>query len=306
MLGGAKRVSMANLFKAAAGRRDVELRLFSYELSLHTPVSCVATIVKGEKWSSPDIYKDLLYTIDRHEIDMIVPFVDPAIGIAARVREMEPRIYVPTGSVVTADVMLDKKQSDEAFRRAGIPVPRGIADNAPYPLIAKPRYGSASQGIVVIRSADRLRHLDRPEEEYLIQEYIADREEYTVDCFVDRSGTVTACQPRLRVATAGGEVTETVTVDSPEIIRASRNALTRLGLRGAVTLQWLRDRHDGRLLIMEVNARLGGGAVVSVYAGSDIPGMMLDDAMTGRGGAPAEAVAGVRMTRYMQEVIFYE
>lgn len=311
-LGGAKRVSMARLMKDAARQLGLEADIFSYELSKEVPIAVEATVVEGTLWRDPLILDKLWTVVEERHIDIVVPFVDPAISIAARLRDMhqahdERRIYVPTGPPAQADTMLDKAESARAFESLGIPCPATIpAGTAPtvYPVIAKPRRGSASKGIKVITSADEWARSGISPDDYLVQAYIERREEYTVDCFVDSEGTIAACQPRLRIATAGGEVTDTVTVDTPDLVEASRRALRLLGLRGAVTIQWIRDLATGQLLIMEINPRLGGGAVASVYAGSNLPLMMLNDALTGRAGMVAEPCAGVRMTRYMQEVIF--
>lgn len=307
MLGGAKRVSMARLFRKAADVREIKLSLFSYELSEYVPIASEAKVINGLRWHDPAVIEDIGSIVEREHINIVIPFVDPSIALAARLREKIPELYVPTGSITDAEIMLDKIAADREFRNVGIAVPATLDDGAVLPLIAKPRYGSASKGIVVLRDVsdlERYKSVYDAKHEYIIQEYIADREEYTVDCFVDSRGVITACQPRIRLATAGGEVTDTVTVDDSELIMASRNALTALGLRGAVTVQWLRDLTDGRLMLMEINPRLGGGAVVSVYAGSDLPGMILDDALLGDAGNPVQAIPGVRMARYMQEVIF--
>ena len=309
MLGGAKRVSMARLLRKAAEQRGISLSLYSYELSMEVPIAIEAEVLPGTLWRDPDIYDKLWRVVNEKSIDIVIPFVDPAIAIAAKLRDMhlapgERHIYVPTGTPEKAAAMLDKAASAAAFERAGLEAPATITTPTTFPVICKPRYGSASKGILVVESARDWEHQQIDQAAYLVQEYIADRTEFTVDCFVDSRGTITACQPRKRIATAGGEVTDTLTVDTPQIAEAARTALQRLGLRGAVTVQYLLDNATGRLMIMEINPRLGGGAVASVYAGSDIPGMIIDDALGGNAGEPVPPAAGVRMTRYMQEVIF--
>mgnify|MGYP001035109838 FL=1 len=81
-------------------------------------------------------------------------------------------------------------------------------------------------------------------------------------------------------------------------------ALSAIGLRGAVTVQLIRDDDTGRLYIMEINPRLGGGAVCSVHAGADIPGMILDEAM-GVTCHRAPYRPGTEIARYLQEVVFF-
>ena len=141
-------------------------------------------------------------------------------------------------------------------------------------------------------------------DDYLIQERIDNRNEITVDCYVSAiDGEVKALSPRRRLATAGGEVTDTVTIADGRIDDIVGRTLRSLGLTGAVTVQLIEDLDDGRLMLMEINPRLGGGAVCSVCAGADIPSMIVAEAR-GMAAVPAQAKPGVRITRYMQEVVF--
>lgn len=65
--------------------------------------------------------------------------------------------------------------------------------------------------------------------------------------------------PRKRLEVVGGEVSRTVTLRDDRIMELSRKVIERLHLRGAVTLQFLRDITTDRMLLMEINPRLGGG-----------------------------------------------
>lgn len=301
-LGGAKRVSMARRFKESAASLGIDCRIFSYELSTKEPIACEAEVIVGRRWKDPEVDADLRRIIAENDIRIVVPFVDGAVAVAARLAEVA---FVPSGSPEQAEAMFDKVAAARLFEKAGVAVPqtfRRSFDCQRY--IAKPRHGSASKGIVVCESAAQVGELAATDD-YLIQEYIADREEYTVDCYASVvSGQLLVACPRRRIEVIGGEVFRTVTVRDEAIESLAAAAVTRLGLRGAVTVQILRDRADGRLMIMEINPRLGGGAVCSVAAGADIPGLILREAY----GFPLEAPqwrAGVEIARYPAEVVFY-
>lgn len=111
-------------------------------------------------------------------------------------------------------------------------------------------------------------------QDFIIQELIEQPEEYTVDCYVSvLTGEICAAVPRVRLAVEGGEVMRTMTVDNPRLIELSHQTFSALGLRGAVTLQFICDkRNPDRLLLMEINPRLGGGAVCAVQAAPTCPG----------------------------------
>lgn len=299
MLGGAKRVSIGRMFFRAAASAGFSVRLFSYELSEVVPVAEIAEVIVGKRWNSPDILTDLQRVVEQHNINIVVPFVDGAIAPASRLREFCPHVFVPACPPEMANVLYDKIQSDELFRHLCVPVPE--AADIGFPLIAKPRLGSASKGIIVIRNRAELERLS-DSENYLLQEYIEDRTEYTVDCYVSQSMETLAIVPRIRLEVLGGEAVKTVTVDDPTVIEVSRVVIERLQLRGAVTLQFLHDRKDGRLMLMEINPRLGGGCVCAVHAGADIP-MLIVKEWAGLPLEPPAWQSGVLITRYFQEVV---
>lgn len=305
-LGGAKRVSMARMFREAGRLVDCEVGIVSYELSPTVPIASEGPVVVGLRWNDPGLYDDLRRVCAECQIDIVVPFVDAAVGVAARLRDSAGvGIFTPVGDADVTDTMFDKVRSNEAFIAAGIPVPELWPACSDFPLIAKPRCGSASRGIEVIDSETALGRV-ASSGDYLIQRYIANREEYTVDCYVTLGGDIEIVSPRRRLEVVGGEVQSTVTVDDPEIVGMTRRALSALQLRGAVTVQFMRDLDTGRLLIMEVNPRLGGGAVCTVHAGANLPLAILCDAL----GRPLPDDArtprpATLITRYPCEVPFY-
>lgn len=304
-LGGAKRVSIARMFKEAADHAGLEAEIFSYELSREVPVACEATIIEGCRWSDPDILESLNDVCVSRSIDVIIPFVDGAVRVAADYRDRYGSVFVPTGSPDVAEAMFDKVVAARLFAEKGLSTPATYTPGDPcLRLIAKPRHGSASKGIIEIRDLETLDRVLGRGDEYLIQERIDNRNEITVDCYVSViDGEIKAISPRRRLATAGGEVTDTVTISDSRIDDIVGRTLSSLGLVGAVTVQLIEDLEDGRLMLMEINPRLGGGAVCSVCAGADIPAMIIAEAR-GTAAAPLQAKPGVMITRYMQEVVF--
>ena len=304
-LGGAKRVSMARMFKDAAARARLEAAIFSYELSREVPVACEAAIIDGCRWDDPDILDRLNDVCIGNSIDIMIPFVDGAVKVAADYRDRFGSVFVPTGTSAMAEAMFDKVAAARLFAEKGLPAPATYVPGDPcLRLIAKPRHGSASKGIIEIHDLETLDRVLGSGDGYLIQERIDHRNEITVDCYVSAlDGNVKALSPRLRLATAGGEVTDTVTIADERITDIVGRTLLSLVLVGAVTVQLIEDLDDGRLMLMEINPRLGGGAVCSVCAGVDIPAMIVAEAC-GVTAAPAQAKPGVRITRYMQEVVF--
>jgi len=306
-LGGAKRVSMARKFIRAGERLGITVNIYGYELSKNCALACVAAeIVEGEKWSSPSLYSHIHRIVVQYGIKIIVPFVDGAVAVASNYCLKYGDAWTPTSSPDIAELMFDKVASSAAFEKAGLPIPVTIdAKNPRFPLIAKPRHGSASKGIIVVNGLKEWNNADLNADDYILQEYIADKEEYTVDCYVSTiSGQHLVISPRLRIETSGGEVTSTLTVDSPEIVALARQCLDAIGLRGAVTVQILRDKITSRLMIMEVNPRLGGGAVATIVAGGDIPAIIISEGCGLTIQNPITVSQDILVQRYLDETAF--
>lgn len=301
-LGGGKRVSIGRMFLESARLKGYEPRLYSYEIAPEVPISLIAEVIVGQRWSDPRCLPHLIDVIREREIDIVIPFVDPAVEIAAILRD-ELGVYSPVSDYKACGKMFDKVESAQLFESLDIVIPRTLSFSDPdFPKIAKPRRGSASKGIVVLRTPDD--KLPMLEDEYVIQEFFENAKEYTVDAFVSRDGLFTGQGFRRRLETAGGEVVRSITVDGSQRFTAVREMIHQLGLCGAVTLQFIEPEDGSGWRLMEVNPRLGGGAVLSVHAGWDIPSAILDE--YGKKDIKGETIAraGVEMARYFQEVVF--
>lgn len=306
LLGGAKRISMGRKLIEAGHHAGEEVKLFSYELTQCEAIASIATVITGLKWSDPQVIPHLEETVRELNIDIVIPFVDGAVEIAAELSRKCRRLFAPVSSPALCRAMFDKREAARMFETAGLPVPRTVdtSTRLTFPCIAKPRCGSASAGIIIARSESDLQGLDI--DSYLVQEYIEEAEEFTVDCYVsmiDRTPLVIS--PRRRLATTGGEVVSTITLHDSEMLWLTHALLMQLGLTGAVTVQYLRRPSDGKLLLMEINPRLGGGCVASVHAGADIPAMIIAEAR-GHRPDPVTARQGVLVKRYLEETVFYD
>lgn len=306
MLGGARRVSMAELFKRSGERIGREVNIISYELLEQVPIALVGKVIVGLRWSDPNVVSDIVKVAKEHEVDIILPFVDGAIEIASKVRQYLPEVFIPVSAFETSRTMFDKTEAAKAFEKAGIPIPKTYtAINAKMPAIAKPRKGSASRGIKIFHTLDELMQLENLSD-YLVQEYIENRDEYTVDCYVSQKGEILTVVPRVRLEVMGGEVTRTITCRNNTLDKLSRQVIETYGLRGPVTLQFIHDLDKNRYLLMEVNPRLGGGVVCSIYAGAPITDYILDESR-GITLKPCDDWAyNTLMARYQKEAIFYE
>jgi carbamoyl-phosphate synthase large subunit len=273
-LGGAKRVSLAELFIAAGKKAGKEVHIFSYELDPYVPIASIGTVLIGLRWNDEEILNHLTETITKHDINMVLPFVDGATVIAARLKNKLKGVFIPVSGETTCEVMFDKVKANEWFTSKNITVP----GNNGLPLIAKPRNGSASKGLIIIRSTEEWNSFRNnfDERDFLLQNYLT-ADEYTVDAYVSKSGECMAVVPRRRMEVTSGEATKSITVKDLEIIALSKRILQLTHFSGPITLQFLREKSTHKLYIMEINPRFGGGVVTAIRAGADMPMMLLNE-----------------------------
>lgn len=305
MLGGSRRVSMAELLKKSGKKLGLDVEIIAYELDTKVPIALEGEVLKGLRWDDPDIIEDIARVVKERNVKIILPFVNGAIEIASLCKERIPGVFVPVADFNTTSRMFDKLEAAQMFKEAGFPIPRtyNVIDNE-MPAIAKPRKGGSSRGIHIFNDVDDLMHLANLDS-YIVQEYIENRKEYTVDCYVSAKGEILVTVPRERLEIMGGEVTRTVTCKIPEIMEMSRKVLEHFKLTGPVTLQFLHDLDKDRFLLMEMSPRLGGGVICSIYAGAPIADFILLEAM----GKPVSPFSDwkddVLMARYQKEAIFF-
>lgn len=305
-LGGARRVSLAELLKRSGERIGCKVDIVSYELTLEVPISLVAKVVKGLKWSDPGVVDDIERVAREYGVDIILPFVNGAIEIASICRDRLKNVFVPVTDFSVASRLFDKAEAANEFKEAGLPIPRTYSVlSAQMPAIAKPRKGGSSRGIHIFRNMEDLMHLNDLKS-YLVQEYIENCKEYTVDCYISEKNEILVSVPRERLEIMGGESNRTRTCHNEVLEKLSREVIGKFSLRGPVNLQFIHDLDADRYLLMEVNPRLGGGVICSIYAGAPITDYIIKEALGIELHPCDDWVSGTLMARYFKEAIFFE
>ncbi len=273
-IGGAKRVSLAEKFMEEGKNRGINVRIFSYELDENVPISFVAKIIIGLKWSDENLYSHLQDVIRDNNIDIVLPFLDFATIVCARLKTLvSASVFIPVSDEGKCAIFFDKKKANDWCLGNKIPVPSATDQ---FPLIAKPVHGSASKGIQVLESVKDLDNL-KNKENYLIQKFVKGME-YSVDVYVSPlSNEIISIVPRIRLETQGGESIKSITVKSEPLIRFSREIIEKTGLVGPLTLQLIEDSVTKDMYFMEINPRFGGAVLNSIFAGANSPGYLLDD-----------------------------
>lgn len=252
-----------------------------------SPLSAAYTEAGGRflvpRCDDPDFVPALLQACIARQIHLVVPTIDTELALLAEVREQFAAVgtTIAVSGPQTVAIAQDKSRTHRWLVGAGLPtvaqwdLTDAPTDPAAYPLIAKPRCGSSSVGVRILETPEMLIALRG--QDYVVEE-IAPGREHTVDIYVDRSGVLVTAVPRRRLETRGGEVSKGLTVRHDGLTDlAERVAASLADAYGALNFQCFVDPESGRLSIIELNARFGGGFPLSDAAGAHVPRWMIED-----------------------------
>ncbi len=198
-----------------------------------------------------------------------------AVSGAPTIRLAEDKVLTHSWLVSHGFPTVRQAIAEEVLRR-----PQGWE----FPLIAKPRFGSAGKGVDRVHSLEALREASARCPNLIVQE-IAAGQEHTVNLYLDRHGLCQCAVPHERLEVRGGEVSKARTVKHRglmELCKAIVEALPEgyavFNIQGFVS-------PTGLIQIIEINARFGGGYPLAHAAGADFPRWLLQDLL----GRPSDA-----------------
>ncbi|WP_208985388.1 UDP-4-amino-4,6-dideoxy-N-acetyl-beta-L-altrosamine N-acetyltransferase [Stappia sp. P2PMeth1] len=222
----------------------------------------------------PTFTDRLLELCQQHRIDLVVPGVDEELLVLARKKGAPdwPRILVPEVGFVS--LMLDKLSCAHALAGAGLDAPKTLpleqAGELPFPLIAKPRSGRGSRGVMRLTRPEQtdayLALQEGKAEDYIAQELIAG-EEYTVFVMADGGEAPCAVIPVLAFEKRGVTV-RAQTEANAVIIAYARAFQAHFRPSGCYNIQCMLTP-DGHVFPFEVNPRLSTTFVLAIATGYD-------------------------------------
>ena len=170
-----------------------------------------------------------------------------------------------------------------------------------FPLIAKPRYGKGSKGIVKIDNEKELKYVQtkRDKDNLIFQEYLPGTE-YTIDVLSDLECEPIIAVPRIRLETKAGISTMGKIVKDENISDTCKSIAKCLKIRGPCCIQ-MKESKEGILKIVEVNPRMGGGTFFTTLAGANFPAMILD--MVNGKKPKIPKISEITIVRYFEEIV---
>jgi carbamoyl-phosphate synthase large subunit len=200
----------------------------------------------------------------------------------------------------TVEICADKIKTWKNFKKFGIPVPEIYGEsNVKFPCIIKPRWGRGGQDIFKVDDSTNLELFLKKVNNPIIQEYIGGVE-YTVDTFADLKGNPLSIIPRTRLQVESGISIKGATVYDEEIINYCGRIVRKLRLIGPACIQCIKT--DKEVKFTEVNARFGGGSILSIKADPSIVSNLIKMAKREQPVPSKRFKEGIVMLRYYSEI----
>ena len=252
----------------------------------------VADVAEVVPLANQDGYIDkMLEVCERHAIKLLFSLHDWEAPYIARARERFLEIgtlpVMPSSDVM--DVCLDKFKMFEQMRELGIPTPLTCPDCATaereltFPMIVKPRLGQGSLGLFKVNTPDELAWAyqlsqsvtksfsvgDSNTSAVLVQACV-NGDEYGCDIVNDLQGNFVTAFVKRKLAMRAGETDVAVTVEEPRIVECAKAIAAWSRHPGIMDVDFFLDR-DGKVWLLEMNPRFGGGYPFSHVAGANLP-----------------------------------
>jgi carbamoyl-phosphate synthase large subunit len=303
-----RRVNLMECFRADAAEMDIDLDIVATDLRPDISPACyfADAAFPVPPCTAPDFIDTLHSICFSNAVELVIPTIDPELDVFSwhknRFAEIGTQLAVSSPDLVR--LASDKLETAHFLAATGIPVPRTAAFRTEvfepadwkWPLILKPRMGSASRGAMLVSCPEAVRGVELAED-YIVQEYMQGVE-YTVNVFFDRGERLCCAIPHVRHEVRAGEVSKGTTRRHARLERiASRLGEMLPRPRGALCFQAI-AADDERVGVFEINARFGGGYPLAHAAGARFSRWLLEEAA----GLPCTASndwrEGVTMLRY--------
>lgn len=283
LLSAGRRVELLQAFKRELKARGLNSSVFATDLKPEMSAACQ---LADQAFALPRVtaggYMDELMALcEQQGVGLVIPTIDTELlGLAqARHRFAERGIHLVVSDEALVHVCRDKRLSAGLFESIGIATPKLLKrGQLTFPCFAKPYDGSRSIGAARLTQVSDLTDSMRDDPKLMFMEYI-DRsfDEYTVDAYFDRTGSLKCLLPRHRLEVRDGEISKGITRKN-HVYNYLREKLAKVkGARGCLTVQLFAHPKGQRYAALEINPRFGGGYPLSYASGASYPGWLIDE-----------------------------
>lgn len=279
-----QRVSLVRAFQKEAKRVDENIKVYTVDLNPDLAPACHVSdgFNKISRVTDSQYVSELIFICKEWGIKVIIPTIDTELLILSKYKNLflDENIIPIISNIEFIKICRDKRITNLFFVDRGIEVPKYVdKNNLSFPVFLKPYDGSLSKDVFLAHNKTELteEHLTNPK--LMFMEYIdhSKYDEYTVDAYYDKSGTLKCAVPRKRLFVRAGEVNKGVTRKN-EILTCVKKKLAFIdGVSGCLTMQFFFNPSTKRIVGIEINPRFGGGFPLSYHAGANYPRYILEE-----------------------------
>lgn len=306
-----------NILLTSAGRRNYLVKYFRKALKDYggkiycTDASTDAPIIQEAdktfivpRVDNPTYFDALLKICEDYEIKIVFSLNDIEIPLLAKQRErfLEKGVIPVVSQYEIIDLCRDKFKYNNMLKQCNLNTPKTYStlesvqealnnNQIGFPLIIKPRWGTASIGVEVVYDEYELelafhflkRKLARTilsevskqdfEHSILIQEKL-EGAHYSVDIINDLNGRYVTTLVKEVISMRAGDIDKAKTVENLKIAEIGRKIGQYLNHIGIINLDVICKGSEG--YVIDMNARFGGGYAFTHEAGANIPQAFID------------------------------
>lgn len=230
--------------------------------------------------NDPKYLSQVREVVEMHKVDAILSFSDPDVATLSSIRKeltaQGVACFFPDQE--TALFGFDKLETYRWAQKHGVIAPFTTNDpeearrKIAFPLIRKPRFGSASVGVSIIFDSKDLLPALGDTTDYIYQERIIGQE-VNIELCGDLNGRVMSVSAWRKLISRNGETQLAVTTRRQDLIDKALELGEKAKIVGPCDIDLI-DR-DGQLFLIEFNMRFGGGYPVSHLAGANFPELLV-------------------------------
>jgi carbamoyl-phosphate synthase large subunit len=288
-------------------------------IDTNLPHLCAGALLVDEFIQVPAVYErekyveTILEIIKEKKIDCVFPVHDHELVVIASLRKDFPELcFWAVNEESVIETCNNKILANGLAAKLGILTPESFIDykNIPpekFPVIAKPVNGVSSRGMCIANDKEQLEIFmnDKDEKKYLIQSYISNDAEFTIDAYSTYDGKFYGAMTRQRIETKDGIATKGVTIQNDYLIDMTKRFLNEIKYCGIANLQFIQSK--GKYYFIEINPRFSGAGILSIHAGFNSPMFTIKESLNEK----LQPLSSLNlkydfyMTRYWQENFSY-
>jgi len=230
--------------------------------------------------SNENYIKELYKICLKNDVKGVISLNDVELTVLAQHKSkfMEKGIKLVVSDPKTIDVCSDKYKTFKFLKENKFPFAKTFialnevlmeikSKTIKFPLLIKPRKGSASIGIKKVFNIAELR--DKFEEKkFIIQEFLQG-DDYGVDVFCNSDLVPISIFAKRKMRIVAGEADKEVTVYDDKMIDYIKNMTGKLKLYGPGDIDLIKRGNE--YFISDINPRFGGGYPIAHTVGADFP-----------------------------------